>query len=137
MLELLSGGKSEALTTWKPDPVCFPLEHILEASNNIQTYVEGYDFYEFAEDIRTQQAVIMNFIIIGEAAAKIMDKYPDFAQNTSHISWLGMRGMRNRIAHGYFEIDLAVVWETVQQAVPVLIVQLKRLLAGSASTGKW
>lgn len=121
----------------KPDQLNDYLSHILEASENITSFVEGYTYPDFVDDIRAQQAVIMNFIIIGEAAAKIMDKYPDFAQNTSHISWLGMRGMRNRIAHGYFEIDLAVVWETVQQAVPVLIVQLKRLLAGSASTGKW
>jgi uncharacterized protein with HEPN domain len=55
-----------------------------------------------------------------------MDRYPDFAAARPEIAWRSMRGMRNQIAHGYFEIDLDVVWETVQIALP----ELKTRLAG-------
>ena len=72
-------------------------------------------------DKRTNQAVVMNLIIIGEIAARIMDRHPDFARADHQIPWQGMRGMRNRIAHGYFEIDLAIVWDTVIHAIPELL----------------
>jgi len=60
----------------------------------------------FLEDKRTQQAVIMSLIIIGEAATKVMDGYTDFSQAHPEVPWHNMRGMRNRIAHGYFDINL-------------------------------
>lgn len=72
-------------------------------------------------DKRTQQAVIMSLIIIGEAAKKVMDGYPEFTQTHSEIPWRSMRGMRNRIAHGYFDINLDVVWETVQTSTTISI----------------
>ncbi|SER72423.1 Uncharacterized conserved protein, contains HEPN domain [Azotobacter beijerinckii] len=79
---------------------------------------------EFLEDKRTQQAVIMSLIIIGEAATKVMDGYAEFVQAHSEVPWRNMRGMRNRIAHGYFDINLDVVWDTVQTALPELLKQL-------------
>ena len=60
----------------------------------------------------------MSLVIIGEAATKVMDSYPKFADLHPGIPWRSMRGMRNRIAHGYFEINLGVVWDTVQTALP-------------------
>ena len=66
----------------------------------------------------------MNLIIIGEAATKVMDQQGEFAQAHPDIPWRSMRGMRNRIAHGYFEIDLDVVWDTVRTALPDLITAL-------------
>lgn len=50
--------------------------------------------------------------------------YPQFAQAHPEVPWRSMRGMRNRIAHGYFDINLEVVWETVQSALPKLLEQL-------------
>ena len=50
-----------------------------------------------------------------------------FAQEHAHIPWRAMKGMRNRIAHGYFDINLDVVWETVQTALPALQEQLQAL----------
>ncbi|HCB1705978.1 TPA: DUF86 domain-containing protein, partial [Citrobacter braakii] len=76
------------------------------------------------EDKRTQQAVIMSLIIIGEAVTKVMDRYAEFAQAHGQVPWRNMRGMRNRIAHGYFDINLDVVWDTVQAALPELLKQL-------------
>lgn len=66
----------------------------------------------------------MNLVIIGEAATRVMDDHPDFARAHPDIPWRSMRGMRNRIAHGYFDINLDVVWDTVQAALPALLEQL-------------
>lgn len=65
---------------------------------------------------RTQNAVVMSLVIIGEAATKVMDGHAKFAEQHPQLSWRSMRGMRNRVAHGCFDINLDVVWETVQTA---------------------
>lgn len=77
----------------------------------------------------------MSMVILGEAATKIMDHYPDFAQRHAEVPWRAMRGMRDRIAHGYFEIDLDVVWDTVRSALPGLLTVLPGLKsdAGNAA----
>lgn len=79
---------------------------------------------DFLTDKRTQQAVIMSLIIIGEAATKIMDAYAEFTQAHVDVPWRSMRNMRNRMAHGYFDINLDVVWDTTQQWLPDLLEQL-------------
>jgi len=86
--------------------------------------VEGLSKDDFLTDKRTQQAVIMSLVIIGEAATKVMDGSAEFTQAHPEVPWRSMRGMRNRIAHGYFDINLEVVWETVQTALPDLLKQL-------------
>jgi len=87
-------------------------------------FVDGLSKADFFEDKRTQQAVIMSLIIIGEAVTKIMDNYIEFSHAHAQVPWRSMRGMRNRIAHGYFDINLDVVWDTVQTALPDLLKQL-------------
>lgn len=59
-----------------------------------------------------------------------MDAHAAFTEAYQQVPWRSMRGMRNRIAHGYFEIDLDVVWETVQSALPELLGQLDGLNPG-------
>jgi uncharacterized protein with HEPN domain len=103
------------------------LDHMQQATADARSFVEGLDKDSFLADKRTQQAVIMNLIIIGEAATRVMDYHSDFAQTHSVVPWRSMRGMRNRIAHGYFEINLDVVWETVQTALPELLQQLSTI----------
>ncbi|GGN17917.1 MULTISPECIES: DUF86 domain-containing protein [Marinomonas] len=100
------------------------LEHMQQAATDACSFVEGLNKDDFQEDKRTQQAVIMSLIILGEAATKIMDTYPEFSQAHAEVPWRSMRGMRNRIAHGYFDINLDVVWDTVQTALPTLLKQL-------------
>lgn len=100
------------------------LDHMQQAATDACTFVEGLAKDDFLEDKRTQQAVIMSLIIIGEAATKVMDSYAEFTQAHAQVPWRSMRGMRNRIAHGYFDINLDVVWETVQAALPELLKQL-------------
>ena len=109
------------------------LEHMREAVGQSLTYVEGLDKNDFLTVKRTQQAVILNLIILGEAATKLMDHYPEVAAAHPEIEWRSMRGMRNRIAHGYYEINLDVVWDTIETALPVLCAQLATLLSSRES----
>jgi uncharacterized protein with HEPN domain len=104
--------------------LCDILDHILEAARQACSYVEGMNKEQFLADKRTQQAVTMNLVIIGEAATKLLQEYGDFINRHPGVSWRHMKGMRNRLAHGYFAIDLDVVWETVQTALPELREQL-------------
>ena len=106
---------------------CDYLDHMRQAATDACGFVEAMEKADFLSDKRTQQAVIMSLIIIGEAATKLMDGYPDFISTHTDIPWRSMRGMRNRIAHGYFDINLDVVWETVETALPDLLTQLNRL----------
>jgi uncharacterized protein with HEPN domain len=100
------------------------LGHIQQAATDACSFVEGSSKEDFLTDKRTQQAVIMNLIIIGEAATKLMDRYAEFTKAHPEVPWKNMRGMRNRIAHGYFDINLDVVWETVRTALPELLKHL-------------
>jgi uncharacterized protein with HEPN domain len=103
------------------------LDHMVRAASDACNFVDGVSQEDFLDDKRTQQAVIMSLIIIGEAATKVMDNNELFTQQHPEIPWRSMRGMRNRIAHGYFDINLDVVWATVQTALPELLIQLHAL----------
>ena len=100
------------------------LDHMQQAATDACSFVQDMNKEDFLEDKRTQQAVIMSLIILGEAATKVMDSYAEFAQAHPEVPWRNMRGMRNRIAHGYFEINLDVVWDTVQSALSELLERL-------------
>jgi uncharacterized protein with HEPN domain len=100
------------------------LDHIEQAALDAQSFVIGIDEAGFLTDKRTQQAVVMSFIIMGEAATRLMDGYPEFAQTRSEVPWRSMRNMRNRMAHGYFDIDPNLVWDTLRNWVPGLLEQL-------------
>lgn len=95
-----------------------------QAATDACSFVDGLTKDEFLADKRTQQAVIMSIIILGEAATKAMDSYANFTQSHPEVPWRSMRGMRNRIAHSYFDINLDVVWDTVQMALPGLLKQM-------------
>lgn len=103
------------------------LDHMRQAIADAQSFTEGMEQADFAQDKRTQQAVVMSLIVLGEAATKVMDQHTAFAELHQQIPWRSMRGMRNRIAHGYFDINLEVVWDTLQTALPALKSQLDAL----------
>jgi len=103
------------------------LDHMLEAISLIRCYVEGFSKEDFLADKRTQQAVILNIVVIGEAATKLADEYPEFVARYPEVQWKSMRGMRNRMAHGYFDINLDIVWDTIKQSIPVLAQQIKKI----------
>jgi len=102
------------------------LEHIRQAATDACAYIEGMSREDFLTDKRTQQAVVMNLIVIGEAATKLLQDHGDFTSHHAEIPWRNMKGMRNRIAHGYFEINLEVVWDTAKTALPDLLKSLPK-----------
>ena len=104
------------------------LTHMRDAAALARSYIEGMTKEAFVADSRTQQAVIMNLVIIGELATKMIKDHGAFIAQHPEIPWSSMKGMRNRIAHGYFDINLDVVWETVQTALPTLRNDLARVL---------
>ena len=101
--------------------------HIHQACAESRAFLDGMTKASFFADKRTQNAVVMSLMIIGEAAARIMDRHPDFVAQHPETRWRDMRGMRNRIAHGYFDIDLELVWQTVHNGLPILQGQMLRL----------
>lgn len=107
-----------------PRSIAECLDHMLEAALQACAYVEGLSREDFEADKRTQQAVILNLILVGEEATKVLKDDESFANLHPQIPWRSMKGMRNRIAHGYFEINLDTVWETIQTALPELIEKL-------------
>jgi len=107
------------------------LDHMLEAAQQACTYVEGLTLDDFVQDKRTQQAVVLNLILVGEEATKLLKDYESFASLHPQVPWRSMKGMRNRIAHGYFEINLETVWETIQSALPKLIEELPAIRASA------
>jgi uncharacterized protein with HEPN domain len=103
------------------------LGHFRLAAQDGRDFVNNPSRETFLTDRRTQSAVVMRLVVVGEAAGKIMDRFPDFVADHPEVPWRSMRGMRNRIAHGYFDIDLDLVWETTQTALPALLDQLLSL----------
>jgi uncharacterized protein with HEPN domain len=100
------------------------LDHIKEAATLATGYVGGMTKSAFLDDRKTQQAVIYNIMIMGEAATQIINEYPDFVAAHPNIPWREMRGIRNRMAHGYYELDLTIVWDTVTTYLDRLIQQI-------------
>ena len=94
--------------------------HMLEAVRLASSYVDDMDKDGFLADRRTQQAVILNIVIVGEAAGKLAHMHPALLERYPEVPCKSVRGMRNRMAHGYFDIDLSIVWQTVQLSFPVL-----------------
>jgi len=104
------------------------LRHSLDAIDRATGYVAGMDFQGFERDTRTQDAVIRSIEFMGEAAKKVRAADASFAANHPHVPWEVMYGMRDRIVHDYFEVDLEVAWRTVQVELPSLRQQVAALL---------
>jgi len=98
---------------------------ILEAIEKIETYIEGYSYAEFQNDMKTKDAVVRNLEIIGEAAAQIP---PEIRENYSEIPWSQIVGLRNRLVHGYFVVDYEIVWEIITRELPELKAKIGEML---------
>lgn len=91
---------------------------MIDGSRDAVAFSDGMDRETFLADLRTQRAAVMSLMIVGGAAARILADYPTFAEAHPDIPWRSIRGMRNRIAHGYFDADLTVVWRTIEAELP-------------------
>lgn len=94
------------------------LDHIRQAIGRIPNYTGGLTEKALQEQPLVQDAVIRNLEIIGEAAGNIDRRHPDLAVAHPEIPWREIYLMRNRVSHGYFAVDLEVVWETVRRDLP-------------------
>jgi uncharacterized protein with HEPN domain len=103
------------------------LDQMLEAAQQARSYVAGMNIDQFMADRRTQQAVVLNLVVIGEAAVRLLRERPAFADENPGIPWRSIRGMRNRIAHGYFDLDMNLVWTTVDESLPGFVDELQRI----------
>lgn len=105
------------------------LGHILQAIDRIQRYTSGMSEADFARSEVIQDAVIRNFEVIGEASRNIARDCPDFAAAHPELPLSFAYEMRNSLAHGYFTVDLGIVWKTIGSDLPALQHQVQRLAA--------
>jgi uncharacterized protein with HEPN domain len=101
------------------------IQDIINAGNSIQRYTAGMTFEEFQQNEMLIKAILYDFVVIGEAAinvpSEVQSRYPQ-------IPWRLIGDMRNVIAHEYFQVNLRIIWNTVQNNLPVLLTQLQDLL---------
>jgi uncharacterized protein with HEPN domain len=117
-----------------PERVEDYLEHIAEAIQRATRYLKDFkDAGALQRDSKTQDAVIRNIEIIGEAANHIQNMSPAYVANHAEVPWLEMRRMRNKVIHEYFDVDWDMVWDmvwdTVNDDLPKLKQQIEVLLA--------
>lgn len=94
------------------------IHDILEAIEKIMVYLSGIMYEEFLKDVKTQDAVLRNLEIIGEASRRID---PLTQKQMPDIDWNGMIGMRNFLCHQYFRTDWQIVWDTCQSDIKILL----------------
>ncbi len=101
------------------------LEDILECIDKVSRYVAGLSFANFLKDEKTIDAVNRNLEIIGEAARNIPEqikiKHPE-------IEWRGIIGLRNILIHEYYSLTLKIIWDIIQNELPILREQIKQVL---------
>ncbi|MCO6040332.1 HepT-like ribonuclease domain-containing protein [Thermococcus alcaliphilus] len=106
------------------DPYLY-IEDILNSIEKIKRYTVGMAFRDFIRDEKTIDAVLRNLEVIGEAAKnipkEIQQKYPQ-------IPWKEIAGMRDRLIHAYFGVDLEIVWHTITSDLPKLESELSKII---------
>ncbi len=102
------------------------LLHMIDAAESIDQFLTGRERAHLDQDRMLLFAVIRAIEIIGEAAGKI-SRDTQLAHPT--IPWSAIVGMRNRLIHGYFDIDTDIVWSTVSREIPTLLSRLRAMAA--------
>lgn len=102
------------------------LSDMLNSARLVRSYVEGIALEEFLLDTKLQDSVVRRLEIIGEAAGRIP---ADFRERHPTLPWRDMIDMRNRLIHGYDDVDMDLVWDTVHRHVPHLVSRLESLLS--------
>jgi uncharacterized protein with HEPN domain len=102
------------------------LEHIVDAARLIAQFTTGLSEDDFRRSALVEHGVMNCLQIIGEAASRMTQ---DTRERHSIVEWDLIRGMRNRLAHAYFDINLAIVWYTATVSVPALKESVEQILA--------
>ena len=106
------------------------LRHMLDAARKAVEFTHGKGRAELDADEKLALALVRLLEILGEAAKGVS---PDFRDAHPQIPWKLVAGARDRLIHGYFEVDLKIVWEIVTRDLPPLIAELERLLSGNGN----
>jgi uncharacterized protein with HEPN domain len=93
------------------------LNHVLDAINQIEIYTSGLSYHQFSGDRLKQDGVIRQLEIIGEASRSLSD---GFRAQHADLPWQQIIGLRNRLIHAYFDINLGIIWDIVQVDIPAL-----------------
>lgn len=93
-------------------PTDLLLADIREAIDRVGGYIEGMSFEEFSRDQKTIDAVARNLEIMGEAANRLPD---EFKEDYSDVEWYKIVGLRHRIVHEYFGVDLQIIWRILRK----------------------
>jgi len=103
------------------------IEHIAQAIDRINRYTElGKEHFVNSEI--TQDAVIRNLEVIGEASRSIEKRFPEFAVAHRDLPLRSAYEMRNALSHGYFKIDIDIVWKTIEQDLPGLREKIRQIV---------
>ena len=100
------------------------IDHVLNSINRILDYISGKDRKSFEEDLVTQDAVVRQLEIIGEATKRVSK---DFRSKHPDIPWSDMAGMRDVLIHDYIDVDFGVVWKTASEDIPNLKILFLKL----------
>ena len=101
------------------------LQDMLEAARRILLYIESIDFEQFRGDYKTQDAVLRNLEVLGEAAKNIPD---DFRDEHPDLPWTDLARTRDRLIHHYFGVNLDVVWGITEIELPDVADKLETIL---------
>ncbi len=102
------------------------LLHMRDAARAAVGFVAGRTRTDLDADLMLQFALVRAIEVIGEAASRLP---PEYRASHPRIPWSIIIGMRNRLIHGYFDVDLDILWETVTRDVPSLIAELQSLIS--------
>ena len=101
------------------------LRHMLDAATEAESFIEGKNRNDLDRDRKLELALIKCAEIIGEAASSISKESRD---NNPQVPWAEIIGMRNRLIHAYFEINLDILWKTLTDDLPPLIDEIKKII---------
>jgi len=104
---------------------------ICQAIDRIEQYIENLSFDAFSEDQKSVDAVVRNLEIIGEAANRLPD---ELKEKYSEIEWHKVVGLRHRIVHEYFGIDLEIIWQILQKDLPALKQKIIQIISTKESS---
>ena len=101
------------------------LRHILDAISNMEKFIEGVNKENFLGNVEKQYAVLRGLEIIGEATKNLSE---ELKKKHPNIPWKEIAGMRDKLIHQYFGVNLDLVWETIKTKLPELKNQISRIL---------